>query len=80
MLWSKNESSGITPAVTKVAVGATELVPLYEVANFTDLFGFGEGVRRNYSLRRWGERSGRAAHFTYQSPLVSSLGLRGRGE
>ncbi len=36
VVWSKNRSSGITPAVTKVAVGATELVPLYEVANLAD--------------------------------------------
>ncbi len=36
VVWSKNRSSGITPAVTKVAVGATAIVPLFEVSNLAD--------------------------------------------
>lgn len=36
VIWSKNRSPGITPAVTKVAVGATELLSLYEVSNLAD--------------------------------------------
>lgn len=36
VLWSKNRSSGITPVVTKVAVGATELLNLFEVSNLAD--------------------------------------------
>lgn len=36
VLWSKNRSPGITPVVTKVAVGATELLPLFEVSNLAD--------------------------------------------
>ena len=37
VVWSKNRSPGITPAVTKVAVGATEIVPLYEVSNIAEI-------------------------------------------
>ncbi len=39
MLWSKNRSSGITPVVTAVSVGATELVPYSEVSNLAQAIG-----------------------------------------
>ena len=33
LLWSKNRGASVTPAVTKVSVGASELVPLVPVSN-----------------------------------------------
>lgn len=36
VVWSKNRGSGITPVVTKASVGASEIVPLYEVSNLAD--------------------------------------------
>ena len=37
VVWSKNRCPGITPAVTKVAVGATELLDLFEVSNLAEV-------------------------------------------
>ena len=36
IIWSSQHSTGLTPSVTKVAVGATELVPYCEVSNVND--------------------------------------------
>lgn len=35
VIWSKNRGPGITPVVTKVSSGASELVPLVEVSNLS---------------------------------------------
>lgn len=35
VIWSKNRSPGITPVVTKVSSGASELLPLIEVSNLS---------------------------------------------
>jgi 23S rRNA (guanosine2251-2'-O)-methyltransferase len=36
VIWSKNRSSGVTSAVTKTSVGASELIDWYEVSNLRD--------------------------------------------
>ncbi len=80
VVWSKNRSSGITPAVTKVAVGATELVPLYEVSNLADtLFALEDQSEAVIACADGGPDSLALSEFSRPDKCILVLGSEGGG-
>jgi 23S rRNA (guanosine2251-2'-O)-methyltransferase len=80
VVWSKNRSPGITPAVTKVAVGATELVPLYQVANLADtLLALEKESGASIMCADGGEGAVALGRAVTQERLVLVLGAEGDG-
>lgn len=79
VVWSKNKGVGVTPSVTKVASGATELVPWCHVSNL------GEAIRRLKKEGFWivtSELSDSAANissFSPAYPLALVIGAEGEG-
>ena len=79
VVWSKNRSSGITPVVTKVSVGASELVTCIEVSNLA------EAARRARSTGFWivvadgGEGAADLNKFSFPERTLLILGAEGEG-
>lgn len=79
LIWSTQHSTGITAAVTKVAVGSTELVPYCEVANVND------ALRKLKEAGFWviaaepGADQHSLASFDFPSRSVIVLGAEGEG-
>lgn len=79
LLWSTQHSTGITPAVTKVAVGATELVPYCEISNIND------AIRKLKEAGFWviaaepGEKQQHLADFKFPTHSAIVLGAEGEG-
>lgn len=80
VIWSKNRSSGITPVVTKVSSGASELLPLIEVSNLAQaiqqLAGYG------YTILSTGLSFGPMESifsFSFPQKGVLILGSEGKG-
>lgn len=80
VIWSKNRSSGITPAVTKVAVGATELLSLFEVSNLAETLSvLQERTHATVACADGGDDSVDLKDFTCPAQCVLVLGSEGGG-
>ncbi len=79
VVWSKNRGSGITPVVSKVSVGASELVTCVEVSNLA------EALRRAQTAGFWvvaadgGEASEALEAFRFPERSILVLGAEGHG-
>jgi len=79
VIWSKNRGVGITPAVTKAGVGATELVEVIKVSNLV------EAVKKLKKGGFWavaaevGERSEPLDAFTSPEKCLLIVGSEGEG-
>ncbi len=76
IVWSKNRGASITPAVTKVSVGATEIVPYARVSNLAD------AARKCREAGYWlvGAEAQGASVSTFDKPKKIALVLGSEGE
>lgn len=80
VIWSKNRSPGITPVVTKVSSGASELLPLIEVSNLSQTTQ--QLANYGYTILSTGLSLGSGASvfsFSFPQKGVLILGSEGKG-
>lgn len=80
VIWSKNRSSGITPIVTKVSSGASELISLVEVSNLSQTLQ--KLASYGYSILSTGLKTKELQSvfsFSFPKKAVLILGSEGEG-
>jgi 23S rRNA (guanosine2251-2'-O)-methyltransferase len=79
VLWSKNRNVTITPVVTKVSVGASELVPLVPVSNLAQALNQCKEAGFWTAVAAVGEGSQSVQDFDWPDKTVLVLGAEGEG-
>lgn len=80
VIWSKNRGPGITPVVTKVSSGASELMPLVEVSNLSQ--SLQKLANYGYTILSTGLRTKELQSifsFSFPQKAVLILGSEGEG-
>ena len=79
LVFSKNRNVGITPVVSKVSVGGSELVPLIAVSNLVDTLKKFQDVGYFSVAAECHERSQSLYNFEFPSQTVLIIGAEGKG-
>ncbi len=79
VIFSKNRGVGITPVVSKVGVGATELVPLLQVSNLAETLRQFQRVGYRVITADIGRHSHSIESFTFPQKSLLILGSEHRG-
>lgn len=79
VIWSKNRGADITPAVSKVSVGASELVPIIKVSNLAEAMKQCQKAGYTAIIADVGPGSENIHQFQFPDLTLLILGSEGKG-
>ena len=79
IMWSKNRGVGVTPAVSKISVGASEVVPLIPVSNLRTSLELFRKEGFEVIVADGGEGSSSIYDFDFPKKSIFVMGSEGKG-